>query len=137
MKSHQKIVSQWLEQLGQELGCGLLLEEDGHCIIPIADNSGCVIEVPANAEVPCVFIYLPLVNLPENSDAQLTLARAALQLNLFGLLTGGCQIALDERSDYLVLSFSAMINAIDYLEFKHILNDMFEIAPDLRQRLGA
>lgn len=135
MKDHQIVVSQWLEKIGRERDVTLLLDDDGHCIIPCTNGLNCVVEVPADLEVPAVFIYLPLVHLTGNPAAQLTQTSAALEMNLFGLLTGGCQIALDTRSSYLVLSFSAMIDAINDKVFQHILSDMLERAPDLRDRL--
>jgi hypothetical protein len=135
MKNHQLVVSQWLEQLGKERDISLLLEQDGHCIISCEDGLNCVVEVPEHLGVPAVFIYLPLIFLPNNSSEQLFLTAAALEMNLFGLLTGGCQIALDTRSNYIVLSYSTKIDTINGEVFRHILNSMLEMAPRLRERL--
>jgi|GEM_PF-2834537 len=135
MKEHQVIIAQWLEQIAEDIGTALHLEEDGHCIIPCVDNLNCVIEVPAKCDVAAVFIYLPLTLLPDQSEARLLAFSKALRLNLFGLLTGGCHIALDTRSNHIVLSFSSLIEALTATSFKHILNDMLELAPSLRMQL--
>lgn len=135
MKNHQIVISHWLEKIGSERRISLQLEEDGHCVIPSEDGFGCVVEVPENLATPAVFLYCPLVLLPDNSQAQLTLISAALTMNLFGLLTGGCHLALDSRSNHLVLSFSAVIETMDESYFQGVLNDMEELASNLRQRL--
>jgi len=135
MKDHQVIVAQWLEQISLHLGIPVCLEEDGHCIIPCVDNLNCIIEVPSTLEVSAVFIYLPLVLLPQQPDARLMISSKALRMNLFGLLTGGCHIALDTRSGHIVLSFSALIEALTETSFKHVLDDMLRLAPSLRTQL--
>lgn len=135
MNKDQIIVSKWLEKIGKERDIHLSLEEDGHCIIPCADNLHCIVEVPDAEGASMLFIYFPLVMLPKRSDAQLLLLKKALEKNLFGLLTGGCHIAFDARSNYIVLSFSFLIEALDEAMFKNILGDMLKIAPNLRQHL--
>ncbi|MET3105719.1 hypothetical protein AAKU67_000308 [Oxalobacteraceae bacterium GrIS 2.11] len=137
MKNHQATVSHWLSQLGQELNLPLSLGSDGHCIIPCQNELNCIVEVPANTQHQAVYIYLPLVVLPEQSESRYELLTKALQTNLFGLLTGGCHIALDERSNCIVLSFCSLIDGLDEIVFKHLLNDMLELAPALRTHLQA
>jgi len=134
MKNHQIIVSQWLEQFKKERDISLLLEE-GYWLINGIDELNCIVEVPEDLTVPTVFIYLPLVPLSPASDSQLSLITNELEINLFGLLTGGCQIALDDRFNSIVLSFSAVIDTMNGDTFQHILNNMLKIAPRLRQRL--
>lgn len=134
MKNHQHLISQWLEQIGKKHNITLRLEANGHCVVPCIDGMHGVIEVPADLEVPAVFIYLPLVQLSDD-PGQWLLIRAALEMNLFGLLTGGSQIALDTRSNTVVLSYSVIIDAIDCVFFQRVLSEMLEIAPHLRQRL--
>ena len=135
MKNHQQIVSEWLKQIGNTKNLLLQLDEDGHCVVSAENGMHGVIEVPAVMDVPAVFIYLPLISLSDNPATQSALTRAALEMNLFGLLTGGCQIALDNRSNYVVLSYSVMIDAIDGALFQRVLIDMLEAAPRLQQRL--
>jgi hypothetical protein len=135
MKNHRFVISQWLESIGRERGTSLQLEEDGHCVVPGSDGFGCIVEVPDNLDTPSVFLYCPLVQLPDNTHAQLSLISAALTMNLFGLLTGGCHLALDSRSNHLVLSFSSTIETIDDDVFQHILYEMEELSSNLRQRL--
>lgn len=130
-------MSGWLEQIGKERNFPLSLEEDGHCIIPCEDNLNCIIEVPDTGDIGAIFIYLPLVSVPEQSTLQLATINKAMQINLFGLLTGGCHLGIDTRTNFIVLSFSSTIEALDETIFKLILSDMLLIAPNLRQRLQA
>lgn len=135
MKNHRIIVSQWLEQFGKERDISLLLEE-GYWLINGTEKLSCLVEVPEHLNnVSTVFIYLPLVPLSPASKSQLSLLTAELEMNLFGLLTGGCQIALNDRFNSIVLSFSAVIDTMTGDTFQHILNNMLKIAPRLRQRL--
>lgn len=134
MNNHQQIVSNWLENIGQERGVSLRLGEDGHCVIPCKEDWSCVIEVPASPEVPAVFIYLPIIQLPEDPVSQNSYLRTALEMNSFGLLTGGSHIALDDYSNYVILSFSALVGAIDENDFKHVFNDLLELAVPFRER---
>lgn len=137
MKSNFDSVSEWLAQLGKERDFTFFLEDDGHCIIPCADNLNCIVEVPDEDDVSAVFIYIPLIQLPEQPKVQLSMLHKALTMNQFGLLTGGCHVGLDTRSNFIVLSFSSIIEALDETLFKYILSDMLKIAPNLRQRLQA
>lgn len=135
MKNYQAVISQWLEKIGEDRGIPLKLGANGHCIVPMSEDFGCVVEVTENQDLSAVFLYCPLAQLPNNADAQLALTSAALAMNLFGLLTGGCHVGLDNRSNHLVLSFSAPIEAINSSTFEQILTEMEEISSDLRQRL--
>lgn len=137
MKNYQRTVSAWLEEPGKERNLPLVLEQDGHCTIPCAVDLNCIIEVPGDMEPGAVFIYLPLMQLPEQTTAQITLINKAMQMNLFGLLTGGAHLGLDTRTNCIVLSFSSPVDALDATLFKHVLNDMLEIAPNLQRQLQA
>lgn len=132
MNHHQHIVSVWLEQIGRERGIPLGLGEDGHCVILCEEDWSCVVEVPASSDVPAVFMYLPLFLLPEDQPDQNKIMRAALEMNTFGLRTGGSQIALDSLSGYLILSFSVLVDSIDEKEFTYVLNDFLESGSQLR-----
>jgi hypothetical protein len=134
MNHHQDIVSSWLENVGRERGISLGLGNDGHCVIVSQEGWSCVIEVPASPEVPAIFIYLPIAKLPDDPGLQIKWLRFALEMNSFGLLTGGSHIALDGESNYLIMSFSALVDAIDENDFKHVLNDLLELAIPFRER---
>ncbi|MCL9783813.1 CesT family type III secretion system chaperone [Vibrio sp. S4M6] len=136
MKAFQLVISNWLDSVGHHFGVPMTLEEDGHCVIPCKDNMCCIVDVPAETEVPSVFIYFPLLKLPSEHNLLQTVLSQALELNLFGLLSGGCHIALDARSQYIVLSFASRIEALDESKFHYVMNDMIRTSYSLRDRLN-
>jgi len=131
MKNYQTAVATWLEQLGKEKNGTLLLDDSGHCVIPVNGDLLCIVEVPDNDEAAAVFIYLPLLELPQQSAAQFELISKALELNLFGILTAGCHVALDPRSKHIVISFSSPVQMLDAAIFRQVIDTMIALAPTL------
>ena len=136
MKKHRLIVAQWLKNIGDEFKTPLVLEDDGHCIIPCDGSWSCVVEIPDDVEAPSVYIYLPLIEMPNQPVDQNNLMRAALSINLFGLFSGGAHIGLDARSDYLALSFSSLIESLSEIDFRQLLAKMLEVSPEIRYQLN-
>ena len=131
---HQQTVSAWISSIGQDRGLPLNLGEDGHCSLQCGDELQCIIEVPADDETQAVFLYIPLLSLPENDAAQLALTKAALELNMFGLETGGSQISLDNRTQHLVLSFAAQVEMLDEELFRQSLGDFLDMGVSLHAK---
>ncbi|ERT13914.1 CesT family type III secretion system chaperone [Photorhabdus temperata] len=132
MKTYQQTVSEWLRLVGERQGVALSLGNDGHCTVPFGQGGECVIEVPDNDDVQAFYIYIPLLRLPADEPGQLMLTRAALELNMFGLTTGGSQISLDSRTNYLVLSFSALIEMFDETAFMQTLGEFLDLGINLQ-----
>uniref|UniRef100_UPI0036DF77CA CesT family type III secretion system chaperone n=1 Tax=Photorhabdus sp. RM322S TaxID=3342825 RepID=UPI0036DF77CA len=132
MKAYQQTVSEWLRLVGERQGVALSLGSDGHCTAPFGQGGECIIEVPDNDDVQAFYIYIPLLRLPADEPSQLMLTRAALELNMFGLTTGGSQISLDSRTNYLVLSFSALIEMFDETAFMQTLGEFLDLGISLQ-----
>ncbi len=132
MKAYQQTVSEWLRLVGERQGVALSLGSDGHCTAPFGQGGECIIEVPDNDDVQAFYIYIPLLRLPADEPDQLMLTRAALELNMFGLTTGGSQISLDSRTNYLVLSFSALIEMFDETAFMQTLGEFLDLGINLQ-----
>ncbi len=132
MKAYQQTVSEWLRLVGERQGVALSLGSDGHCTVPFGQGGECIIEVPDNDDVQAFYIYIPLLRLPADEPSQLMLTRAALELNMFGLTTGGSQISLDSRTNYLVLSFSALIEMFDETAFMQTLGEFLDLGINLQ-----
>ncbi|MCJ2368642.1 CesT family type III secretion system chaperone [Aeromonas dhakensis] len=135
MKAYQQTVSEWLSLAGEQQGVALSLGSDGHCRVPFGQDGECLVEVPDNDELQACYLYIPLLRLPEDTDGQLTLTRAALELNMFGLVTGGSQISLDSRSNHLVLTFSSLIEMLDSALFMQILGEFLDLGVTLLGQL--
>ncbi|WP_242441237.1 CesT family type III secretion system chaperone [Aeromonas dhakensis] len=135
MKAYQQTVSEWLSLAGEQQGVALSLGSDGHCRVPFGQDGECLVEVPDNDELQACYLYIPLLRLPEDTDGQLTLTRAALELNMFGLVTGGSQISLDSRSNHLVLTFSSLIEMLDRALFMQTLGEFLDLGVTLLGQL--
>ncbi|WP_421148511.1 CesT family type III secretion system chaperone [Aeromonas dhakensis] len=135
MKAYQQTVSEWLSLAGEQQGVALSLGSDGHCRVPFGQDGECLVEVPDNDELQACYLYIPLLRLPEDTDGQLTLTRAALELNMFGLVTGGSQISLDSRSNHLVLTFSSLIEMLDSSLFMQTLGEFLDLGVTLLGQL--
>ncbi|MFQ2382378.1 CesT family type III secretion system chaperone [Aeromonas dhakensis] len=135
MKVYQQTVSEWLSLAGEQQGVALSLGSDGHCRVPFGQDCECLVEVPDNDELQACYLYIPLLRLPEDTNGQLTLTRAALELNMFGLVTGGSQISLDSRSNHLVLTFSSLIEMLDSALFMQTLGEFLDLGVTLLGQL--
>jgi len=135
MNENQETVSQWLKAVGSDLGQELGLSEDGHCTIFFGQDSHCIVEVPGEKDVSVVFVYIPMLRLPDDPAAQNSLLRAALEINLFGIGTGGGHVSLDSRSESIVLSFSADLKMMDEDLFKQVLGDLLDVGTEIISRL--
>ncbi|MDX7740060.1 CesT family type III secretion system chaperone [Aeromonas dhakensis] len=135
MKAYQQTVSEWLSLAGEQQGVALSLGSDGHCRVPFGQDGECLVEVPDNDELQACYLYIPLLRLPEDTNGQLTLTRAALELNMFGLVTGGSQISLDSRSNHLVLTFSSLIEMLDRALFMQTLGEFLDLGVTLLGQL--
>ncbi|NHB88355.1 Tir chaperone family protein [Photorhabdus tasmaniensis] len=134
VKTYQQTVSEWLRLVGERQGVALSLGSDGHCTVPFGQDGECIIEVPDNNDVQAFYFYIPLLRLPADEPSQLMLTRAALELNMFGLTTGGSQISLDSRTNYLVLSFSALIEMFDETTFMQTLGEFLDLGISLQSQ---
>ena len=135
MNAHQAIVSRWLTSIGNELGHTLSLGEDGHCILFCGDDLRCTVEVPDGEETETVYVYMPMMRLPDDESAQLKLAKGALEINMFGLATGGSNLSLDSRSQSIVLTFAAGLEILEEDVFKQMLSDFLDIGVDVYEQL--
>ncbi|WP_225816774.1 CesT family type III secretion system chaperone [Photorhabdus antumapuensis] len=134
MKAYQQTISEWLHLVGERQGVALSLGSDGHCTVPFGQGGECIIEVPDNDDAQAFYLYIPLLRLPADEPSQLMLTRAALELNMFGLTTGGSQISLDSRTNYLVLSFSALIEMFDETAFMQTLGEFLDLGISLQSQ---
>lgn len=137
MKPYQQIVSEWLLLAGEQQGVALSLGSDGHCRVPFGLDGECLVEVPDNDELQACYLYIPLLRLPDDAASQLLLTRSALELNMFGLATGGSQISLDSRSNHLVLTFSSLIEMLDKTLFMQTLGEFLDLGVTLQTQLQA
>ncbi len=132
LNAHQSTVSIWLADAGRTADHALLMNEDGHRTVSFGDGLQCVVEVSDQSDL--VFFHIPLVDLPEGGDLQLALLKRVLELNLFGLETGGAHLSFDERTDALLLSFSAPIDALDSELYSSLLGDILNAAVRLSEK---
>ena len=129
--AHRQTVSGWLSEAGKAAGHTLVMDEDGHCTLLFGEGMQCVVEVTENSNL--VFLYVPLLDLAEDEDLQTPVLKRALELNLFGMETGGGYLAYDERTETLLLTFSAPVDEIDSTIFSQILGDLLDAAVHLRK----
>ncbi|EIS3739702.1 CesT family type III secretion system chaperone [Aeromonas hydrophila] len=135
VKAYQQTVSEWLSLAGEQQGVALSLGSDGHCRVPFGQDGECLVEVPDNDELQVCYLYIPLLRLPDDAASQLQLTRSALELNMFGLATGGSQISLDSRSNHLVVTFSSLIEMLDSTLFMQTLGEFLDLGVTLQAQL--
>jgi hypothetical protein len=133
LDASQTMVSRWLRVAGQQAGLDLSLGEDGHCRLQLEDGSQCIVEAPQDSEL--VFIYLPVAKLPDDPSLAARAMRSALSLNMFGLATGGSAYSYDDRTDHIVLTFSARLDMLDETLFAKVLGDFLDVAIAAKARM--
>jgi hypothetical protein len=135
MNTNQSTVSQWLTQAGKSVGHALALGEDGHCTLAFGDGLQCMVELADDSDL--VFMYVPLLRLPDDMAQQVLLLKFALELNLFGLQTAAALIAYDARTDHILLTFSARLDLLDADLFGSALGDVLDVALLLHEKITA
>jgi hypothetical protein len=121
MRDPRSLVSRWLGAAGQRAGVDLAVADDGHCRILLDDGDCCVVEVPWESEL--VYFYLAVRRIAQDRGEAMRELQQALKLNAFGLETGCCGFAFDPRSDHLILTHAAALDALDEARFCAALND--------------
>ena len=135
MNTNQSTVSQWLTQAGKSVGHALALGEDGHCTLSFGDGMQCMVELADDSDI--VFMYVPLLRLPDDMAQQVLLLKFALELNLFGLQTGAAAIAYDARTEHILLTFSARLDLLDADLFGSALGDVLDVSLLLHEKITA
>lgn len=133
MHPTQKQLNQWLRALGQSLNTELSLDADGSTCIACENDVQVFVEMPDDS--PLVCLYSPMIRLPDDLQAQNTLLKYALELNLFSLETGAACLALDKRTQTLALTFAVAFESLDAESFAEALGDFIELATDISRRL--
>lgn len=128
----RELVGAWVRSFGDAIKTPLRLQENGICAIDFGNGRVCSIEVPED-DGPIV-VHAPLLSLA--GSARETVFARALALNLFGSGTGGCTIALDEKSDRLVLCVSRGAGALDATSFAALVGTVIATAVRLAAELG-
>ena len=129
--TYRDIVNSWLREL-EPAGAPLTLDEEGLCPLSYGDDLECLLEVPEHRA--WFNLYTPLVPVPAEDPG--LLLYQALSLKLFQLGTRGAVIAVDHRSDEIVLCHGQAIEHTDSVTFRNILVNFCETAAKLRRELA-
>jgi hypothetical protein len=132
VRDSRSLVSHWLGAAGQEAGVSLCVADDGHCRILLDEGDCCVVEVPSDSEL--VYFYLAVRRIAQDGAEARRELQQALKLNAFGLETGCCAFAFDPRSDHLVLTCAAKLDALDEALFCAALDDFIGSALQAKAR---
>lgn len=130
-----QIFKNWLKLLSAQLGVELALDSDGICAFIVGEKRLITLEV--SRDFPAVYLYSPLMALPEGEEAATPLMFQALQLNAFQAVTRGGSIALIPDSRALIFCYCLNITGIDADAFCEILSNFIETAEDIQQMLTA
>ena len=122
----QSTVALWLKAASAHVGVDLALDDGGHCRFVLSDESECVLEVPPGSDL--LFLYLPVMPVPEDATESARMLKAALALNLFGLLTQGAVFGYDERTEQLLLSACGAVSELNEDAFFELLGSFLEVA---------
>jgi hypothetical protein len=99
------IVAAWIENLAKALGVNLALDEDGFCFFQMGEST--VIGLEVSQEFPLVYIYSPILVLPQDDKEMVTLMMIrALELNAFQAITRGGAIAIAPGGGPLLYCYS-------------------------------
>ena len=132
METSKSRVSQWLQAAGNHTGLELSLGEDGHCRLLLDEDEQCVVEVPPDSEL--VFLYIAVARLPDDPPEACRALQVALELNAFGIETGGSSFSYDPRSEHIVLTYSARLDALDETLFCAVLDDFIQVSVSAKAR---
>lgn len=120
-----KIIKDWIG--GSEAEKFITSSEDGLRIsLRIDDCLYCYIELGSLDNLPILFIYIPLIILPDSSKDRSQLMRELLSKNSFNLETGIASIGLDPRNDYIFLGHQMEFPLYDEDTFHNYLSDIIE-----------
>ncbi len=98
---------------------GIRLDDENVAALSREDGTVVVIEVEADAGIA----HLSSVVCPLPEDGPEDALFAALQLNRYGRMLGGCWLAWDEELQVFLLCHNARINQLDDLGFHHTLEN--------------
>ncbi|CAM2010564.1 CesT family type III secretion system chaperone [Acanthopleuribacter pedis] len=132
MSHGQEQVNHWLAQLGQTIGCGLALNEEGRCSLKAAGDVG--IDIFCEPEDTQFYLSLPLFTLSGLNSREMVLQHA-LTMNMFQQDTGGASIALDADGEALLLCYTHPVEGTEYQTFYNILANMIESCMELKSQL--
>lgn len=131
MESHEQ-VNRILDELGSRLGVPLRLDDEGVCGLRYDGGLNCTLEVPPGQSV--LRIYSKLVSAP--TGCRESLLETALELNLYGLQTRGCALALDRAEQQILLCGSWPLQNLDVPGLENLLGSFLETAVELRTSLS-
>lgn len=111
-------------------------ERDDQITLCIGDNLFCFIEPTVSDISASIFIYIPLIRLPDHTENRVRLLEQCLIKNSFNLETGVATIGVDTRSDYIFLGHQTEFELYDKNTFNAILEDVIENGLTLKINLA-
>lgn len=125
-----EVVCDCLDRLSSATGIDLPLV-DGACAMTLDDGLECVIE--AADDLGLIHLHAELTRLPAERRGEVI--EEALALNLYGTATDGATLALDRKSDAIVLCLQQSADAVDAEFLAEMLKTFVEVAGALRRKL--
>lgn len=130
-EEYKEIVRTWIKDLSASVGEELTLDDEGICSFRIEGET--IISLEVSSDFPVLYIYSPLLALPNESLEQRNAMLAkALEINAFQGLTRGGSIALVPGGNILFYCFTQSIEGVDSINFDEILGAFYETALELK-----
>ena len=112
-------------------------EKENQIVLCIGDNQYCFIEPNESDALVHIFIYVPILRLPDNTEEKSHVLSECLNKNSFSMETGVATIGLDKRNNYIFLGHHTAFDLYDENIFNACLADIIENGKKLITTLNA
>ena len=126
-----EVVNGWLQEIGQQEGVSMQLEDTGICSLDYDDDLECNIELDDRGDF--LYLHSPLVPCP--AENRLPLFERLLKMNAYSMQTEGGNLGYCDGTDLIVFSRRYRVEDLDALALQQALNDFAVAAGHLRDEL--
>jgi hypothetical protein len=132
MATHYRLtVENLISELGSALGIShLALSDHGVCTFRYQDSLDISIEHPEHSNQ--IFMYCPIVDLPQDESLRGRLCERLLIMHFMGLRTSGATFAIHQDQNSVILNLAFPIEMVDATRFNAIVSHFVPAAADLK-----
>ena len=129
MSNNTSQLAAWLTNLGTQYGRTFQLDSQGQCLISVNNNR--VIHLHNLIDSNHFCINIEIMDAPQHSA--IDTYKLALKMNLFQAKTRGATIAIDDKTQRLMLCFMGCYERMEFNDFYNILNNLINVSEEITQ----